>query len=775
MTDSACRERSASGSRQAGPTPSGTIDEDVPVTTERFLTLGAAPGPVVEVLTLGATLHRVVVACGDGQRRNVVLGHPDVEERLASGDYLGSTIGRYANRIAGGRFVLDGREVEVGTHDRGHSLHGGPDGFDRRVWDVVSHSADEVVLSLVSPDGDQGFPGTVTATATYRVDGDTVSVEMTATTDAATVVNLTNHAYLNLDGEGAGTVDDHELVVEADEVTPVDATGIPLGGHTPVVGTPFDLRSPTRIGDAVRADHPQVLDARGIDHNYVVRGSGLRRAAALSSARTATRVELWTDQPGLQVYTGNFLDGTRLGTSGGRYRQGDGVALEPQLFPDSPNRPEWPSAVLRPGETYRSRVEWRFGARRVNWAGNIAYATLDVRHPGSVEELQEVVAGAERVRASGSGHSFNTLVDTDRTLVSTRGLPREVVVDAAAGEAVVAAGMTYAEVAPLLHEAGWALPNTGSLPHISLGGATATGTHGSGVGNGCLATSVTGIELVTADGSLLRVREGEADFPGAVLSLGSLGVATRLWLRLEPTYDVAQDVLLDVPTTAVVEDGVALMSSAHSVSLFTTFGTPGRLDSVWRKARVDAPAEGDWGGRPAEVAVHPIPRLAADAATPQLGVPGPWHERLPHFRADHVPSVGDELQSEFFLALEDLPRAWPVIEALSPRLAGALQVMEIRAIAADTMWLSPFRDRTSVAVHVTWVSDLDVVRPALGALEDALAPFDPRPHWAKVFTRWDRDRFAAAYPGLGDFRALADRLDPGRCFTNDFVERLGVR
>ncbi|HYJ26564.1 MAG TPA: aldose epimerase family protein [Nocardioides sp.] len=327
----------------------------------RLLTIGAEPGPVVEVLTLGATVHRLVVACGDGERRNVVLGHPDVEERLASGNYIGGTIGRYANRIAGGRLTLEGRDVAVRTHDRGNSLHGGPEGFDVRLWEVESHQADDLVLSLVSPNGDQGFPGTVTAKVRYTVERDAVRVTMQANTDATTVVNLTNHAYFNLDGEGAGTIDGHELVVEADEFTPVDATGIPIGGHAPVDDTPFDFRTGKPIGPAVRTEHPQVVDARGIDHNFVVRGSGLRPAAALTSPRTRTSVELWSDQPGLQVYTGNFLDGTRRGTSGSRYRQGDGVALEPQLFPDSPNRPEWPSAMLRPGETSAVHLEWRFG------------------------------------------------------------------------------------------------------------------------------------------------------------------------------------------------------------------------------------------------------------------------------------------------------------------------------------------------------------------------------------------------------------------------------
>ena len=324
-----------------------------------LLTLGSAPGPLVEVLTLGAAIHRLEVTDGYGARRNIVLGHPDLAERLASGDYVGGTIGRYANRIARGRFELDGREVRVGTHDRGNSLHGGPEGFDVRLWDVTARGPDEVTLEMTSPDGDQGFPGTVTAQVRYQVADHVLRIEMQATTDATTVVNMTNHAYLNLDGEGAGTIDEHLLQVHGDRYTPVDATGIPLGEHAPVAGTPFDFRTPRSVGPALRQEHDQVVAARGIDHNYVVDGAGLRVVASLESIRTGTRLDLASDQPGLQVYTGNFLDGTRRSTSGGRYRQGDGIALEPQLFPDSPNRPQWPSALLRPGETYRSTVELR--------------------------------------------------------------------------------------------------------------------------------------------------------------------------------------------------------------------------------------------------------------------------------------------------------------------------------------------------------------------------------------------------------------------------------
>lgn len=325
--------------------------------------IGSAPGPELHVLALGATVHRLVVTGGDGRRRDVTVGLPGPDELLASTDYLGGTIGRYANRIAAGRFELDGEKVEVATHDRGHHLHGGPDGFDRRTWEVVTHERDAVRLRLVSPDGDQGFPGEVTVEAAFSVTGDTVALELTAVTTRPTVVNLTSHAYFNL--EGGGSVDDHLLEVPAGAYTPVDGTAIPYGDHAPVDGTPFDLRAPTRVGDVVRSAHEQVVAARGIDHNLVVDGAGWRAVAALSSPRTATRMELWSDQPCLQVYTGNFLDGTTVSRDGHLLRQGDGIALEPQLAPDTPNHPEWPSAVLRPGERYRSRMAWVFAAMPV--------------------------------------------------------------------------------------------------------------------------------------------------------------------------------------------------------------------------------------------------------------------------------------------------------------------------------------------------------------------------------------------------------------------------
>lgn len=324
----------------------------------RLLTVGREPGPVLRLLDLGATVHRLEVSDRDGVRRNVVLGHPGPEDYLQSTAYLGATVGRYANRIAAGRFTLDGTEHQVGTNDRGNALHGGPDGFDSRLWEVRELDADHALLALVSPDGDQGYPGTLSVTARFEVAGDEVRLDLSAVTDAATLVNLTNHAYFNLDG--GGPADQHLLSVAADHYTPVDDTGIPLAGHEDVTGTPFDLRQPAPVGRAARTAHPQVVTARGIDHNLVPGGQGLRPVATLSSPQSGLRMTLATDQPALQVYTGNFLDGSTRGVDGALLRQGEGVALEPQLPPDTPNHPEFGSAVLRPGETYRSSIRWRF-------------------------------------------------------------------------------------------------------------------------------------------------------------------------------------------------------------------------------------------------------------------------------------------------------------------------------------------------------------------------------------------------------------------------------
>ena len=324
----------------------GTLPDGRPV---RRLVLGSAPGPVLHLLDLGATTHRLELTGPDGVRRDVLLGLPTPEAHLASTDYLGGTIGRYANRIADGRFELDGSEVLAAVNERGNHLHGGPDGFDRLLWDVVALEESAATLELVSPDGDQGFPGEVTVRSRIEVDATGLTMSLSARTDAVTVVNLTSHAYLNLGGVGEGTVDDHLLQIAADDYTPVDPAGIPVGGHRPVAGTDFDFRTARPLGST------------GIDHNFVLRGSGLRVVAVLVSPRSGLRMELLTDQPGLQVYTGDGL-GLRAPEAAAGLRPRSGIALEPQLFPDSPNRPDFPSATLRPGDVYRSVTRWQFGA-----------------------------------------------------------------------------------------------------------------------------------------------------------------------------------------------------------------------------------------------------------------------------------------------------------------------------------------------------------------------------------------------------------------------------
>jgi aldose 1-epimerase len=314
------------------------------------LVLGSAPGPVLEVLDLGATVHRLWVTGGDGVRRNVVLGHATAEEYLTSKDYIGATVGRYANRIRGARFELDGRSVQVEPNEGDNQLHGGPDGFDKRVWEVVEHGPDDATLRLVSPAGDQGFPGTVTVLARFSVTDDGFRLTLEATTDAPTVLGLTSHTYLNLDGDSSGPVSDQVLRVDAEEFVSTDDHGIP-GQLTPVEGGPFDLRTPRALGEVP-----------AVDHCFAVTGDGVRVAAVLDSPATRTRAALVTDQPGLQVYAGKSLDGSTRSTTGSPYGPGAGVALEPGQHPDTPNRPEFGSAVLRPGETYRSHIEWRFEA-----------------------------------------------------------------------------------------------------------------------------------------------------------------------------------------------------------------------------------------------------------------------------------------------------------------------------------------------------------------------------------------------------------------------------
>ena len=404
-----------------------------------------------------------------------------------------------------------------------------------------------------------------------------------------------------------------------------------------------------------------------------------------------------------------------------------------------------------------------------NWAGNLTYGATALHEPATIDELRDVVAAATRLRPLGSRHSFNRIADTDAAQVSVARLPVVIDVDENARQVTVSAGLRYGELAGRLDELGWALPNLASLPHISVAGAISTGTHGSGDRNGSLAAAVAGLRLVGADGALHDVRRGDPDFAGMVVGLGALGVLTSVTLDVVPTFEVRQDLFEHLPWADVTDHLDAITSSAYSVSLFTDWG-PSGPHQVWTKSRADAdPVTTLLGATPATRELHPLPGVDAGATTRQLGVPGPWWDRLPHFRMEFTPSDGDELQTEYLLPRADALAAIDAVRALRDRLAPILLVSEIRTIAADDLWLSPSHGTDCVALHFTWRMDVAGVQAFLPTLDDALAPFAARPHWGKVFETTP-ERLLAAYPQLPAFRALADRLDPDGMFRNELVD-----
>ncbi|GHF60683.1 FAD-binding protein [Streptomyces thermodiastaticus] len=405
-----------------------------------------------------------------------------------------------------------------------------------------------------------------------------------------------------------------------------------------------------------------------------------------------------------------------------------------------------------------------------NWAGNITYTAKEVHRPATAGELADVVARSARVRVLGSGHSFNEIADPgpDGVLLRLDALPAVTDVDTTARTVRVGGGVRYAALARVVHAHGLALPNMASLPHISVAGSVATGTHGSGVTNGPLASVVREVELVTADGSQVRIARGDARFDGAVTSLGALGVVTALTLDLEPAFEVEQHLFTELPLEGLDFETVA--AAAYSVSLFTDWRRPG-FRQVWLKRRTDQELPDFPWAAPATVALHPVPGMPAENCTQQFGVPGPWHERLPHFRAEFTPSSGAELQSEYLLPRAHALDALHAVDRIRDTVAPVLQTCEVRTVAPDEQWLGPSHGRDTVALHFTWVKDTEAVLPVVRRLEEALDAFDPRPHWGKVFTM-SAAAVRARYPRLADFRALARELDPSGKFTNAFLRDL---
>jgi xylitol oxidase len=406
------------------------------------------------------------------------------------------------------------------------------------------------------------------------------------------------------------------------------------------------------------------------------------------------------------------------------------------------------------------------------WAGTHVFTAPALVEARTIDEVQSVVAAGGPVRALGTRHSFHDLADTAGTLVTVTGIPADAVIDEERREVTVGAGTRYGVLARWLEDRGWALHNLGSLPHISIGGAIATGTHGSGHGNGSLATAVRRLEYVDATGALAEVRIGDPDFPALVVGLGAFGIVVRVTLAIEPSYRLRQDVYSGLSWEAFFADPDAVTGSAYSTSVFTMWGDD--VGDVWRKASLDAgepPAE--WLGS----------RRRGDTAslvgstenlTEQLGVPGAWCDRLPHFRLDATPSNGDEIQTEYFVARSDAVGALSAVRELGDDIRPHLMVSELRTVRADELWLSGASGRDTLAVHFTWANHPGPVRELLPRIEAALAPFAARPHWGKWHSM-DAAAVAAVFPRLAAARAVLERLDPDGRFANDHLRRLGLR
>jgi alditol oxidase len=395
-----------------------------------------------------------------------------------------------------------------------------------------------------------------------------------------------------------------------------------------------------------------------------------------------------------------------------------------------------------------------------NWAGSYAYCARELHRPAAVEELREIVARAPRIRVLGSRHTFSDIADSDE-LVSLDALPQDV--EISGGQVSFGGALRYGDLAAIVDREGLALHNLASLPHTTVAGSVATATHGSGDRNGNLATAVAALELVTSTGELVRAARGEPDFDGMVVALGALGAVTRLTLDVEPFYEVRQRVFEGLTWDALLGDFDAITASGYSVSVFTLWGD---TSSVWVKSRDEGPHE-LLGVRPAPVDRHPIPGIDPVNCTAQRGVPGPWWDRLPHFRMGFTPSAGEELQSEFQVPRRHAIGAIEAVRALAASVQPVLQVTELRTIAADRLWLSPQYEQDTVGIHFTWAREPDAVAAVLAEVEAALEPFEARPHWGKLFLGSPGHLYARR----GDFLRLAERLDPRGAFRNAWFER----
>jgi len=410
---------------------------------------------------------------------------------------------------------------------------------------------------------------------------------------------------------------------------------------------------------------------------------------------------------------------------------------------------------------------------RRNWAGNITYLADQLHEPATIDELRSIIQSNDRIKGQGTSHSFNGIDNSTFAFVRLLKMNQVISLDEANMTVTVQPGMRYGELCKYLETKGYALHNLASLPHISIGGSIATATHGSGDKNGNLATAVRGMKIMNAAGDLIDVDPG-TDLSSAIVHLGALGIVTEVTLSIQPTFQVRQYVYQYLPMSDLKDHFDEIFSSGYSVSLFTDWSKD-TINQVWVKKRVtpddpaDAPSE-LFGAKAATKDLHPIEAISAVNCTPQLGVAGPWHERLPHFKLDFTPSAGEELQAEYFVPRKYAYEAIAAVYALRDKVNPLIQISEVRSIAADDLLMSPCRDQDSIAIHFTWKKEWEGVREVLPLIEKALAPFNVRPHWGKLFTL-DPTVLQKRYKGLAEFKKLQSKFDPNGKFVNEFLER----
>lgn len=418
---------------------------------------------------------------------------------------------------------------------------------------------------------------------------------------------------------------------------------------------------------------------------------------------------------------------------------------------------------------------WSQEEKLKNWAGNLEYSTNKIYYPKSVEEVQQLVKKHDKIKVLGTRHCFNTIADSKYGFISLRDMNKIVSLDANAKTVTAEGGLKYGDLCPWLNDKGFALHNLASLPHISIAGAITTATHGSGVNNGNLSSAVTALEIVTADGSIINLSKNDGEkFYAAVVGLGAVGVITKVSLNIQPAFMMRQHVYTKMPLSSLKNYFHEIISAGYSVSLFTDWQNES-INEVWIKSLADDAANSIvrtdfFGAMPATKNIHPIIELSAENCTEQMGVPGEWYKRLPHFKMGFTPSSGKELQAEYFVSQQNAVDAIFAVQRMGSKISPHLFISEIRSINADDLWMSPCYKQPSIAIHFTWKQDWDAVSKLLPAIEKELAPYNAKPHWGKLFTT-QPSKLLSHYEKVNDFKTMVAGLDPQGKFRNDFLEK----